>query len=193
MTQTNTQTLSVRRTPRGRQGIHSLAIWLPAILLFASTLPAVAHEGHGEDAGTAFASIAHHYEALWRSLAADSLDGAAEHAEGIREAADSIAGDFSREKAGLSEGASVEEATAFFSAISESALYLGSAADLDTAREAFYEISKAMVRLNEQLEGERLKVVYCSMTRKSWLQRQEKIVNPYHGRAMSGCGEVVAS
>ncbi len=169
--------------------IHTLTV----ILLLAPALPAVAHDGHGEDSGTAFASVWHHYEALWRSLAADSTGDLAEHAEGIREAADRITADFSLEAAGLVKDAGAGEAEAFFSDIAKTALYLGSTSDLDTAREAFYEISKKMVRLNELQSGERLKIVYCAMAKKSWLQRGEEIVNPYYGKSMTGCGEIVSS
>ncbi len=162
------------------------------ILLLAASLPAAAHDGHGEAAGTAFASILHHYEAMWRALAADSSDHVVEHAEGMLEAADLIVKDFSAGAAGLEAGADTEAAMELFGKIAEAALHLSSAADLATAREAFYEISKPMVRLNELLAGEQLNVVYCSMAKKSWLQRDEQVVNPYYGRSMSGCGEVVS-
>ncbi len=165
---------------------------LAALILFAA-LPAQAHDGHGEAAETAFASVLHHYEAIWRSLAADSTEDLAKHAEGIREAADAIAADFSLEQAGLAKGADAEKSAAFFRDVAKTALYLGTTTDLATAREAFYEISKNLVRLNEHLAGERFHVVYCAMAKKSWLQRQEKIANPYHGKAMSGCGEIVSS
>ncbi len=160
-------------------------------LLFA--LPAAAHDGHGEDADTAFIAVWHHYEALWQTLAADSTEGLAEHAEGIREAADLITADFSLDKAGLTEDADTGEAASFFDEIAKATLLLGSTTDLANAREIFYEISKPMVRLNELRAGERLKVVYCSMAKKSWLQREEEIVNPYHGKSMGGCGEIVSS
>jgi len=162
-------------------------------LFLVTTLPTAAHEGHGGNADTAFASVFHHYEALWEALAADSADGLAEHAEGIREAADAIVADWSTERAGLASGADAAEAAEFFDQITEAALLLGSAADLTAAREIFYDLSKPMVRLNELLAGERMKVVYCSMAKKSWLQRHEKIANPYHGKTMAGCGEIVAS
>ena len=166
-------------------------ILLVALILVA-TLPAHAHDGHGEDAGTAFASILHHYEAIWQTLATDSLGGLAEHAEGIHKATGRIVEDWSTEKAGLASDAVAEDAAASFNAIAKAALYLGEATDLATAREAFYEMSKPMVRLNKHLAGERLHVVYCSMAKKSWLQRTEKIANPYHGKMMSGCGEIVS-
>ncbi len=162
------------------------------ISLLLLSAPAHAHDGHGEDAGTAFTSILHHYEAIWQALATDSTEGLAEHAEGIREAADRITEDWNAEKAGLASDAGAEDATAAFNEIAKAALYLGTASDLATAREAFYEMSKPMVRLNKLLAGERLNVVYCAMAKKSWLQRSAEIANPYHGKAMSGCGEIVS-
>lgn len=164
---------------------------LLAALLFTA-LPAAAHDGHGENSGTAFAAVFHHYEAMWQALAADSTEGLADHAEGIREAADRIAEDWSAEQAGLASGADAAEAAAFFGEVAKAAILLGSATDLAGAREAFYELSLPLVRLNELLAGERLKVVYCSMAKKSWLQRGEKVANPYHGQAMGDCGEVVS-
>ena len=166
---------------------------LLATLLLAAALPALAHAGHGEAADTAFASIWHHYEALWQALSRDSDDSVAEHAEGMREAADRIVADWSTEKAGLSSGVDASEAAGFFGEVAKAAMLLGAAGDLATAREAFYEVSKPMVRLNELLAGGRLKVVYCSMAKKSWLQRQEEISNPYYGLKMAGCGEIVSS
>ncbi len=186
--------IPVRRTPRPPWHFNAWEFgkFVAALsLLFA--LPAAAHDGHGEDAETAFAAVWHHYEALWQTLADDSAEGLAEHAEGIREAADEITANFSLGRAGLIADAGVEETENFFSDIAKTALYLGSTTDLATAREAFYEISKKMVRLNELRAGDKLKVVYCSMAKKSWLQREEKIVNPYHGKSMGGCGEIVSS
>jgi hypothetical protein len=37
-------------------------------------------------------------------------------------------------------------------------------------------------------EGD-LKVAYCSMSGKSWLQKGKEILNPYYGTAMASCGE----
>ena len=33
-----------------------------------------------------------------------------------------------------------------------------------------------------------VKVAYCPMLRKYWLQRGDKIQNPYYGQSMSDCG-----
>ena len=40
--------------------------------------------------------------------------------------------------------------------------------------------------------GAGLKVAYCPMVRKYWLQRGETIQNPYYGQQMSDCGRFVA-
>ena len=39
--------------------------------------------------------------------------------------------------------------------------------------------------------GDGVKVAYCPMVRKYWLQRGETIQNPYYGQAMSDCGRFV--
>ncbi len=169
---------------------HAMA---PILVLFLSlaSAPAHAHPGHGQNAETAFASILHHYEAVWEILARDTHQGAAEHAAGIRQAAEAITADFSARSAGLRDEISVDEVKAFFDKIAIAATDLEAATEVDWAREAFYDISKPMVRLNGLLRGEKLKVIYCSMAKKSWLQRHEQIANPYHGQAMSDCGEIV--
>ena len=34
-----------------------------------------------------------------------------------------------------------------------------------------------------------MKIAYCPMVRQSWLQKDEKIRNPYYGSTMLECGE----
>ena len=173
------------------QRIKLPLLTLSLTALLVNALPAHAHDGHGHDGDLAFASVFHHYQEVWKTLAADGLDGVDAHAEGMREAADAIAAHFSIERAGLVVEADPSEAMAFFDAVARAAIDLGAAGDLATAREAFYAASKPMVRLSELLEGERPKVIYCPMAKKSWLQVEDEVANPYHGRMMSECGDVV--
>jgi hypothetical protein len=35
-----------------------------------------------------------------------------------------------------------------------------------------------------------LKIAYCPMVKKSWLQREEQVRNPYYGAQMLTCGEL---
>ncbi len=166
-----------------------LTVFVTALLV--GVAPTYAHTGHGHDTDLAFASVFHHYRAVWKVLTADGLDGVTAHAEGMREAADAIAAELSAERAGLVSDADTAAAEGFFDAVARAAIDLGAAGDLATAREAFYAASKPMVRLSELLEGERPKVIYCPMAKKSWLQIEDEVANPYYGRMMPKCGDVV--
>ena len=62
---------------------------------------------------------------------------------------------------------------------------------LAEAREAFKVLSKPMAMWGTMAKPEGIDVVYCSMSRGSWLQPTGAVRNPYHGKSMLGCGEVV--
>jgi Cu(I)/Ag(I) efflux system membrane protein CusA/SilA len=69
---------------------------------------------------------------------------------------------------------------------------VAAAATLDDARLAFSGLSDAMIAYRASAK-ERPKpvVVYCSMLKRSWLQPQGEIGNPYYAdAAMRGCGEI---
>ncbi len=69
---------------------------------------------------------------------------------------------------------------------------VGDAPDLKAAREAFGGLSDAVVA-GAKADGWKdlgdVKLAYCPMVRRSWLQKDEKISNPYYGAAMPTCGE----
>jgi Cu(I)/Ag(I) efflux system membrane fusion protein len=69
---------------------------------------------------------------------------------------------------------------------------VGAAADIKAAREAFGPLSDAVVAA-AKAEGYKdladVKLAYCPMVQKSWLQKGDQIQNPYYGQAMSSCGE----
>ena len=66
------------------------------------------------------------------------------------------------------------------------------AADLEAARTAFGELSDAVMAA-AKAEGWKdlpdAKVAYCPMVKRSWLQTEETIRNPYYGSSMLTCGE----
>jgi hypothetical protein len=66
------------------------------------------------------------------------------------------------------------------------------APDLKTAREAFGVLSDAVVAA-AKAEGWKdlgdVKLSYCPMAKRSWLQKEDKIRNPYYGSVMLECGE----
>jgi hypothetical protein len=82
------------------------------------------------------------------------------------------------------DGAQLAQAAAAFSA----------AKDLKLARDAFGPLSDALIA-RVKADGRTdlasdLRVGYCPMNRKSWIQREEMVRNPYYGTAMLTCGSV---
>ena len=69
------------------------------------------------------------------------------------------------------------------------------AADLASARAAFGALSDAMLAAGKNADGgfgDNVKIAYCPMAKKYWLQKGEAIRNPYYGKAMSDCGRLSA-
>jgi len=67
------------------------------------------------------------------------------------------------------------------------------AGDLKAAREAFGRLSDALLQYAQRTKsalGADLAIAYCPMVKKSWVQKGEKIRNPYYGAQMLECGEV---
>ena len=63
---------------------------------------------------------------------------------------------------------------------------------LAEARAAFSKLSDAVIAYADQRQGEPgsdVHTMYCPMEKKSWLQKGDKVRNPYLGKAMSDCGE----
>ena len=76
--------------------------------------------------------------------------------------------------------------------IAKAANALERAADLTAARDAFGALTEAVLTAGKaegwkDVEGVRL--AYCPMVQKSWLQKDEQIRNPYYGSSMLTCGE----
>ncbi len=157
------------------------------VLAFATAAGAT----DGNAGRTAFASIVHEYEAVRLVLLNDKTDGIAEHAEAIRATAAALAEDFTSERAGVAAG-DADGVEALLADVVEAAGQLAGADDIAVAREAFFLLSKRMVRYREMVSGERPVVVYCPMAKKSWLQPAGEIGNPYHGQSMPRCGKVVS-
>jgi hypothetical protein len=68
---------------------------------------------------------------------------------------------------------------------------LGEAKDIAAARTAFGELSVALTEYAQSTKssfGPDVKVAYCPMADKPWLQKDKDIRNPYYGAAMLTCG-----
>ncbi|MCM2315025.1 MAG: hypothetical protein NDJ92_07730 [Thermoanaerobaculia bacterium] len=109
---------------------------------------------------------------------------------GVDAAASAVAG-----AARVLESTAAEPAKAQYGAIAtQAASVVSSASDIVKARQAFGELSKAVLALlvaNPDLAKGRV-VVECPMTStyKKWLQTDEKVRNPYYGSTMLECGTV---
>jgi hypothetical protein len=71
---------------------------------------------------------------------------------------------------------------------------LAAASNLNAARAAFGRLSEALMKYADGQHaalGADLNVAYCPMVKKSWLQKGSAIVNPYGGKQMRSCGEIV--
>lgn len=147
--------------------------------------------GHDMSAGSVFPSMMVHYEAIHSALAGDTTKDIAKHAKEIREIAGAASKDFNAAMAGVSE----ENAAAYqqlLPEVSQAAGKLAAAENLSSARDAFGELSRPLVRYRDMLTGEKTKVAYCPMAKKPWLQTATAIENPYYGSSMLRCGEFVS-
>lgn len=138
------------------------------VLLFAIVvaLTAVA------SASDAMKAIVSSYLQIHAALAADKTDG-------VKAAAEEIASQAGR--MGTS-GAAIEKA----------ARTMAAAADLKAARTALGPLSDAVIaagKAEDWKDVTDVKVAYCPMVRQSWLQKGDKIKNPYYGSSMSTCGD----
>jgi hypothetical protein len=79
-------------------------------------------------------------------------------------------------------------------ALGTAAVELGAAADLEKARAAFGRLTDALLKYAEATGtslGAELNVAFCPMVNQSWIQKGRPIVNPYGGKAMRSCGNIV--
>jgi hypothetical protein len=75
--------------------------------------------------------------------------------------------------------------------IDTAAVQLASVGDLAAAREKFGALSDAIVTYMDGLHitpPEGVRVAYCPMAKKPWLQEGSTLANPYDGSAMPTCG-----
>ena len=79
-------------------------------------------------------------------------------------------------------------------AIRVAAMSLDRPLAIAAVRSAFGTLGDAIIAFAQQRHaplGGDVKVAYCPMVRKYWLQRGETIQNPYYGQSMSDCGRFV--
>jgi hypothetical protein len=102
-----------------------------------------------------------------------------------------VAGDVEGVKAQAVELASAAKESDV-DAVANTAGKVAGAGDIEAARDAFAELSEAMIAYRAIAEETpKPQVVYCSMVKHSWLQPKGEVSNPYYAdEAMRTCGEV---
>ncbi len=75
--------------------------------------------------------------------------------------------------------------------LQKAATALGKMATIAAAREAFKKLSMPMAMWGTMSKPAGIDVIYCSMAKGSWLQKAGPVMNPYYGKSMLHCGEVV--
>lgn len=109
------------------------------------------------------------YLHIQMALANDSTEGVAEAARAI-----------AAEAAGMGEPAA---------AIAAAAESVAAAGDLQSARDAFGPLSDALVAYGREVGFGELRLAYCPMVDREWLQAADEIRNPFYGSMMLTCGE----
>jgi len=125
-----------------------------------------------------------------RPVAADGVDSLINHAVAI---ADTLAGD-KMEGVAVNATAIATDAASLGKpggTIVAGAMQLQKAKNLEEARDAFGKMSEALVAYldgSNRKPGAGLRVAFCPMARKPWVQKDGAIQNPYYGSEMLTCG-----
>ena len=133
-----------------------------------------------------------HYETVRLALVADRWDTAAsEAAKRLQAEVKALAASPTAEAAAVPAG-KLADVRGLLPEVQKAAAELAAAKDLKTARDAFYGVSKPLVRWQAATGKPGPVVAYCSMAKRSWLQpTPQPIGNPYYGKQMERCGEVM--
>ena len=102
------------------------------------------------------------------ALAVDSLEGVTEAARALAAAAAAVGGEAA--------------------AVVDPAEALADTDSLDSARTAFGPVSDAFIAYGQAVGLGDLKVAFCPMANKSWVQQGGAIANPFYGSRMLTCG-----
>jgi hypothetical protein len=157
--------------PGRPEGLHYFCGVLFALVLTAACAPAPATDKTPK-AGTEMSrAVIDPYLKIQAALADDSMDGVTANAGNIATAATAL-------------GAPAMK-------IDTTAVQLAAATEIADARDRFGALSEAIDTYMTGLKlkaPEGVRVAFCPMVQKPWLQASATIDNPYYGKSMSTCG-----
>jgi len=155
-----------------------------ALMLSVLMLPALA-KANTAAFDKAMAPIVAEYETIHKALAGDTEDGVARAAKKIAKLAGKV-------DAKSVTGKHAAHNKHLPMKIKAAATKLSKAKGIAKQRKAFMELSRPLAMWATMSKPAGINVVFCSMAKGSWLQRDKKIANPYYGAKMLRCGEVVS-
>jgi len=150
----------------------------PKLLITLTTLTLTAfatnaRAGHRTFPKEPVKSVLDHYLKIQSALANDSIDGVASNASAIGSAV---------------RGDSMKMLSPEMAAQAD---VLAKTKDLASARVVFKRLSKSLIQyLADHKITSAYVEVYCPMVKASWIQRDEKINNPYMNASMRSCGTI---
>jgi len=159
---------------------------IPSFLSVALVIamPSLASAGNNEAFDKSMKPVLESYLKIQEALAGD-------HIKGVASAARAISRDAKKLDAATISGPHTEHMRTVPESLIRAADALTKAADLETARNLFKDLSKPMAIWATLSKPHGIDLVYCSMAPGSWLQTAGSIRNPYYGAKMLTCGEVV--
>ena len=110
-----------------------------------------------------------HYEGVRTALSADQLGGVEPHARLLAEQVEAVGGAEAKKAADA----------------------LAAARTLEEARTAFGNLSTILVPIFQAEPIPGTTAYMCTMKDKPWVQRGDKVENPYYGKSMLTCGSVI--
>jgi hypothetical protein len=149
-----------------------VAVLTLAVATSGLSLAAAPHTPHAASTmATDFvADVVGPYLAIQTALTKDDLEPVAAAARSLQRNAERLGGDGK--------------------ALVEAAAKTSSARSLEAARVAFGDLSSALIAYadttKQPVEGKI--IAFCPMVKKSWVQADGAIANPYYGKAMLTCG-----
>jgi hypothetical protein len=157
---------------RHRQGLGA-GCWGLAVLVFASACAPAPQTDKTPKAGSEMSrAVLDPYLKIQAALSNDTMDGVKANAGEVATASTAL-------------GAPAMK-------IDTAAVQLASAVEIEDAREKFGTLSEAIDTYMTGLKlkpPEGVRVAFCPMVHKPWLQTASTIDNPYYGKSMLTCGD----
>ena len=154
-----------------RQGLGARDLGLAVLLFTAACAPAPMTDKTPKAGSEMSRAVLDPYLKIQAALADDRMDGVKANAGDLATAATAL-------------GAPAMK-------IDTTAVQLAAATEIEDARDRFGALSVAIDTYMTGLElkaPEGVKVAFCPMVQKPWLQADASINNPYYGKSMQTCG-----